>query len=68
MTIYFKSRSTSVYVAFLEASEAFEKSHWTLLRKLIDRKVPTLINLDLVLLISTLINICPMGMFHFKCF
>ena len=38
---YFKSRSTSVYVAFLGASKAFDKiSHWTLFRKLIDRKVP----------------------------
>ena len=28
---YFKSRSTSVYVAFLDASKAFNKiSHWTL--------------------------------------
>ena len=28
---YFKSRSTSVYVAFLDASKAFDKiSHWTL--------------------------------------
>ena len=27
---YFKSRSTSVYVAFLDASKAFDKiSHWT---------------------------------------
>ena len=33
---YFKSRSTSVYVAFLDASKAFDKiSHWTLFRKLI---------------------------------
>ena len=32
---YFKSRSTSVYVAFLDASKAFDKiSHWTLFRKL----------------------------------
>ena len=38
---YFKSRSTSVYVAFLDASKAFDKiSHWILFRKLIDRKVP----------------------------
>ena len=38
---YFKSRSTSVYVAFLDASKAFDKiSHWTLFRKLIDRDVP----------------------------
>ena len=38
---YFKSRSTSVYVAFLDASKAFNKiSHWILFRKLIDRKVP----------------------------
>ena len=36
------SRSTSVYVAFLDASKTFDKiSHWTLFRKLIDRKVPT---------------------------
>ena len=38
---YFKSRSTSVYVAFFDASKAFDKiSHWILFRKLIDRKVP----------------------------
>ena len=38
---YFKIRSTSVYVAFLDASKAFDQiSHWTLFRKLIDRKVP----------------------------
>ena len=38
---YFKSRSTSVYVAFLDASKAFDKiSHWTLFKKLIDRHVP----------------------------
>ena len=38
---YFKCRSTSVYVAFLHASKAFDKiSHWTLFRKLIDRNVP----------------------------
>ena len=31
---YFKSRSTSVYVAFLDASKAFDKiSHWTLFKK-----------------------------------
>ena len=34
---YFKSRSTSAYVAFLDASKAFDKiSHWTLFRKLVD--------------------------------
>ena len=38
---YFKSRSTSVHVAFLDASKAFDKiSHWTLFKKLIDRCVP----------------------------
>ena len=38
---YFKSRSTSVYVAFLDASKAFDKiSQWTLFGKLIDRNVP----------------------------
>ena len=32
---YFKSRSTSVYIAFLDASKDFDKiSHWTLFRKL----------------------------------
>ena len=37
---YFKSSSTSVYVAFLDASKAFNIiSHWTLFRKLIDRKI-----------------------------
>ena len=35
-----KSRSTSVYVAFLDVSKAFDKiSHWTLYKKLIDRCV-----------------------------
>ena len=30
---YFKSRSTSVYVAFLDASKTFDKiSHWTLFK------------------------------------
>ena len=38
---YFKSRSTSVYVAFLDASKAFDKiNHCTLFRKLIHRNVP----------------------------
>ena len=38
---YFKSRSTSVYVAFLDASKAFDKiSYWTLFKKLMDRHVP----------------------------
>ena len=37
----FQSRSTSVYVAFLDAGKAFEKnSHWTLFKELIDRHVP----------------------------
>ena len=37
----FKSHSTSVYVAFLDASKAFDKiSHGTLFRKLIHRGVP----------------------------
>ena len=40
---YFRCRSTSVFVAFLDASKAFDKiSHWTLFRKLIDRNVPIL--------------------------
>ena len=38
---YFKSRSTSLYIAFLDASKAFDKiSHWTLFIKLIDRHFP----------------------------
>ena len=38
---YFKSCSTSVYVAFLDASKAFDKiSHQMLFGKLIDRCVP----------------------------
>ena len=42
---YFKSRSTSVYVAFLDASKAFDKiSHWTLFRKLIDKKYSNVFN------------------------
>lgn len=38
---YLKSRSTSVYVAFLDASKAFDKiNHWTLFKRLINRHVP----------------------------
>ncbi len=38
---YFKSRSSSVFVAFLDASKAFDKlNHWILFEKLIDRHVP----------------------------
>ncbi len=38
---YFKSRSSSVFVAFLDASKAFDKlNHWILFKKLIDRHVP----------------------------
>ena len=37
---YFKSRSTSVYVAFLDANKAFDKiSQWIFLRTLIHRNV-----------------------------
>ena len=64
---YFKSRSTSVYVAFLDASKAFDKiSHWTLFRKLIDRGVPLYLvinpiiiyNYYFVLLVSKARNDC----------
>jgi len=38
---YFKSRSTSVFISFLDASKAFDKiNHWTLFRKLLNRSVP----------------------------
>ena len=38
---YFKNRSTSVYVAFLDASKAFDKiNHWLLFKKLIERQMP----------------------------
>ena len=38
---YFKNRSTSVYVAFLDACKAFEKiNHWQLFKKLIERQMP----------------------------
>ena len=38
---YFKRRSTSVYVAFLDARKAFDKiNHWILFKKLIARRVP----------------------------
>ena len=68
---YFKSRSTSVYVAFLDASEAFDKiSHWTLFRKLIDRGVSgvrcaIIFSYYFVLLVSKARNDCKMGCLHF---
>ena len=38
---YFKRRSTSVYVAFFDASKAFDKiNHWVLFKKLINRGIP----------------------------
>ena len=38
---YFESRSTSVYVEFLDSSKAFDKiNHWVLFKKLIARRVP----------------------------
>ena len=38
---YYKSRSTSIFVAFLDASKAFDKiNHWVLFKKLIDKHVP----------------------------
>ena len=38
---YFKRRSTSVYVAFIDASKAFDKiNHWVLFKKLINKGIP----------------------------
>ena len=38
---YYKSRSTSIFVAFLDASKAFDKiNHWVLFKKLINKHVP----------------------------
>ena len=38
---HFKNRSTSVYVAFLDAIKAFDKiNHWLLFKKLIERQMP----------------------------
>ena len=38
---HYKNRSTSVYVAFLDASKAFDKiNHWLLFKKLIERQMP----------------------------
>ena len=50
---YFKSRSTLVYVAFLDASKAFDKiSHWTLFKKLLI-DMSSVFGCDFVLLVST---------------
>ena len=54
---YFKSRSTSVYVVFLDASKAFDKiCHWTLFTKLINRNVPMYLIRFCVIAINT--NFC----------
>ena len=38
---YLKNRSTSVYVAFLDASKAFDKiNRWQIFKKLIERQMP----------------------------
>ena len=64
---YFKSPSTSVYVAFLDTSKAFDTiSHWTLFRKLIDKGVPLYFIYDFVLLVSKTRNDFQMGCLHFR--
>ena len=61
----FKSRSTSVYIAFLNASKAFDKiSHWTIFKKLIDRHVPVFC-CEFLLLVSTPRDDCKMGSLYF---
>ena len=49
---YLKSRSASVYAAFLDASNAFDKiNHWVLFKKMIDRKTPLYLVKKIVLLV-----------------
>ena len=44
MIQYFKSRNTSVFVNFLDASKAYDKiDHWQLLNKLLNIHVPVFI-------------------------
>ena len=39
--VCYKSQSSSVYVCFMDASNAFDRvNHWTLFKKLIDRGMP----------------------------
>ena len=64
---YFKRRSTSVYVAFLDASKAFDKiNHWVLFKKLINRGIPIYLVKIIVLLVSTPVNVCQMGINYVK--
>ena len=41
---YYNSHSSPVFICFMDASKAFDKvHHWTLFKKLIDRKIPNVI-------------------------
>ena len=57
-------KTTSVYVAFLDASKAFDKiNHWILFKNLIAMRVPNLISSKkAVLLVSNIqVNVYKMG-------
>ena len=59
---YYKSRGTPVYVTFLDASKAFDRSdHWLLFNKMIKKGVPLFIIKLLIFLVLTSENVCTLG-------